>query len=142
MHDLLDQLLRLLVIHGIDFADSAFVRLLESLILTLELFEVLSEGLVFLGQVDVLLLMGALLIHKPFLDVTNERHRFTLLFTQQFGRRFVYFLALSKHAVIELQLLVVKLKNCLHILHTLLQCLHFFLQLNLLVDLLVSIPRT
>jgi hypothetical protein len=72
VHDFLNQLTCLFVIHRVNLTDAAFVSLLETLVLCLQLFEVLSERLVFLSQVDILLLVGALLIHKPFLDGSDK----------------------------------------------------------------------
>ena len=72
VHDLLDQLLCFLVIHCVDFADAAFVCLFEPLVFCLKLFEILCERFIFLGQIDILLLVGSLLVYESFFDSSDK----------------------------------------------------------------------
>lgn len=51
----------------------------------------------------------------------------------------VYFCALAKHLSVEIKLFFVKTINSLHVLHALLENLHFLLELDFLVGLIVGV---
>ena len=72
MHDLLDEFLSFFLIHTPDFTDLAVICFFESFIFGLEFLEVISEGFIFLGQVDITLLVTSLFFQEPFLNGSDQ----------------------------------------------------------------------
>ena len=139
VHDFLNEFLGFLLIHGPDLTDTSVISLLKTFILRLQLLEVVGKRLIFFCEVDVVLLMTALFLQEPFPNSTYQRHSLTPLLSQSLGSCVVHFFSLPEHTVVEFQLLVIQFEDSLHVFHALLQCLHFFFQLNLLVNLFVCI---
>ena len=115
-----DELLRLLLVHRPNLADACVVRLFKSLVLGLQFLEVVGEGLVLFGQLDVGLLVRLLFFVEPFLDRIDQRKGLAPLLAERFSRGLVHLLTLFEDGVVELQLLIVEFENGLHVFHALL----------------------
>lgn len=139
VHDLLNQIACLLVVHGPDLLDALVIGLFKSLEALLQLDELVCEQLVVLrvGRVQILRIR---LLHFEELKLVAEALTvFGKLGLQAFLLLLEDLLALEEDVVVEAQLLLVQLVNGLHVLHALLEDLHFSLQLDFLLGLLVRV---
>ncbi len=139
VHDLFDKTTGFLIVHCPDFLDALVISFFESLEAFLQLDEFVGEQLVILSVCGVLILSISLLHFEKFIFINKA----SLFFVEhQFETFFLlveYLLALEQHIVVKAQFFLIKLVNCFHILHALLQNLHLSLQLDLLLCLLVCI---
>ena len=139
LHDLLNQVSGLLVVHGPDFLDSVVVRLFKSLVLLLEVLEPGCELLVLVGQLNVLLL-EALGLDSELLGHLAEGDLGTALsVVEGLLHLLVDTLSFEEDLVVEFKLLLVKSVDSFHVLHALLENLHLGLQLDLGLVLLVGV---
>jgi len=139
VHDLLDEVACLRVIHGPDLLDALVIGLLKPLKSLLKLDVLIGELLVFLCvrvvNIFCLLLLNReeclLLKTNPFISSQFELQTFLLLLE--------YKLTLLQDDVIEDKFRLVKFVDGLHVFHALLEDLHLSLELDLLLSLLVGI---
>jgi hypothetical protein len=139
MHDFLNQVASLLVVHRPDFLDTLLISLFKLFESLLKLDELIREPLVVLGVVRVKF-FGLSLLHPeepPFLS--QSRVVLLQLLAESLLLLQIHLLTLVKHIVIEAELLLVELVYGLHVFHTFLKDLHLRFQLNLLLSLLVGI---
>ena len=139
MHEFLNKVASLGIVHSPDLLNTLVISLLEPLETFLQLDELISEDLIFLGQLCVQILSFSDL-HLESLKFVTIAHR--VLIESSF-KTFPLFgencLTLAQHLVVENELLIVEPIDGLHILHTLLKDLHLGLKLDLLLGLLVRI---
>ena len=81
VHNLLHLFLSLLVIHTVNLSYSPIISLLKTFKFRLQFLEIISESLVFFGQVDVVGLMGGLFFLETFFYGADERHGLAFLST-------------------------------------------------------------
>ena len=139
VHDLLDELASLLIVHRPDLLDALVIGLLEPLKTLLELDELVSEQLVVLGVRRVQGLGLILRLPEELVLFTIALHILLKLGPQALLLLEEHRLALLEHIVIEAQFLLIQLVDGLHVLHALFKDLHLSLELDLLLGLLVGI---
>ena len=139
MHELLNKITGLCIVHSPDLFNTLVIGLFEPLKTFLKLDELISKVLIFLGKESVQslgfsdlhfeCLQFFTIIGRVFLESSSE----TLsLFLEDH-------LTLLKDLVVENKLLIVQSVDGLHIFHALFKDLHFSLKLDLLLSLLVGI---
>ena len=139
VHDLLDEVAGLLVVHRPDLLDSLLISFLKLFEALLELDELVGEELVLFGVIGVLV-FGLSLLHLEELDlVTVTSLVLVELELESLLLLVKDLLSLEEDIVVEAKLLLVKLVDGLHVFHALLKDLHLSLKLNLLLGLLVGI---
>lgn len=139
VHDFLDQLFGLHLVHVPDLLNAHLVRLHEILKLGLQVGELLRQLFVLDSEVSVSLLSFFLLGEELLFDLALHFFELAFLFPLRLDSGFIDFDLLLEHAVVESQLFLVKLVHCLHVLHAFLKYLHFFLQLNFLLGLVIRV---
>ena len=139
VHDLLDKITRLLIVHRPDLLDLLVVSLFELLKALLKLDELVCEQLVVLceGGVEILGICHLdielnLIISETIFVLIQFQLQALLLLVKDC-------LALIENLVVEAELLLVELVDGLHVFHALLKNLHLSLKLDLLLGLLVGI---
>ena len=139
VHELLNEVTGLGIVHSPDLLDTLIISLFEPFETFLELDELISEDLIFLGEFCVQIL-GFSDLHLESLKFLTIIHRipikscFETLFLFSEDR-----LTLVEHLKVEQELLIIKSVDSLHVFHALLKDLHLSLELDLLFGLLVSI---
>ena len=139
VHNLLNQLLSLLLVHAPDFLNAGLISLLEALKLLLEILKDVSVILIVLGLSNIDLLVLSLLLKELLLLVSDGLHDLTLLLLEVVSSGLVDLLTLLEHSEVELELLVVQFEDGLHVFHALLEGLHLLFKLDLLVGLSVGV---
>lgn len=139
VHDLLDEILRLRLIHVPYLLDAHFIGLHEVLKLSLEIGELLSKLFVLNSEIAVSLLSLLLFGEKLLLYLALNFFELALLFSLRLNGCLIDLDLLLEDAVVESKLLLVELVDSLHVLHAFLQDLHLLLQLDLLLRLIVSV---
>ena len=129
------------LVHWPNFIKSILVTFFKTLKLFLEHKIIICEFFISFGLFLVIRFVLHLQVFRSFnyLPQSILSFSFALL-------KFLYFLginllSLSKDIVIKLKFLWIQLENSLHILHTLLKDLHFLLELNLLISLVICMSR-
>ena len=139
MHELLNKITGLSIVHSPDLLNTLVIGLFEPLETFLKLNKLISKVLIFLSEESVQslgfsdlhfeCLQFFTIIGRVFLESSSE----TLsLFSEDH-------LTLLEDLVVENKLLIVQSVDSLHIFHALLKDLHFSLKLDLLLSLLVGI---
>ena len=139
MHEFLNEVTGLGIVHSPDLLDTLVIGLFESLETFLQLDELISEDLIFLGQLRVQTL-GFCDLHLESLKFITIAHR--VLIKSSFETLSLFSkdcLTLTEHLEVENQLLIIESVDGLHVFHALLKDLHLGLKLDLLLGLLVSI---
>ena len=139
MHDLLDQVTCLLIIHRPDLLDLLVIGLLELFKAFLKLDVFIRKLLVLLGVVCVQVFGISHLGIKQFLFVSESIFVLVEFELQALLLLVEDLLALEEHIIVEAKLLLVELVDSLHVFHALFEDLHFGLELDLLLGLLVRI---
>ena len=139
MHDLLDEVTGLLVVHGPNFFDALVICLFKFFETLLEFDKLIGELLVLLCAFGVCIPGFGLLNSKLFDLFTKFIHVRVLLRPEALLLLREDILTLVENIVVEGQLLLIELVNGLHVLHALFEDLHLGLQLDLLLSLLVSV---
>ena len=139
MHEFLNEVTGLGIVHSPDLLDTLVIGLFESLETFLQLDELISEDLIFLGQLRVQTL-GFCDLHLESLKFITIAHR--VLIKSSFETLSLFSkdcLTLTEHLEVENQLLIIESVDGLHVFHALLKDLHLGLKLDLLLGLLVRI---
>lgn len=139
VHDFLYHLFSLGLIHVPDFFDAYLVGLHEVLELSLEISKLFGQLLVLNSEVAVSLLSLLLLGEELLLYLALHFFELALLLSLRLDGGLVDLDLLLQDAVVERELLLVKLVDRLHVLHTFLKDLHLLLQLDLLLSLVVRV---
>ena len=139
LNDLVDESAHFMLVHGPDLVETVLIALLKTLELVLELLELLGELLVVVSELDVLPLEVLGLAVELLLDCAEDVLVATLLGLERVDGRVVDLFALLQYLVVELELLLVETVHGLHVLHALFEDLHFLLELDLLLSLIVGV---
>ena len=139
VHNLLDEITRLLIVHRPDLLDLLVVSLFELLKALLKLDELVCEQLVVLGEGGVEILGISHLDIELYLIISK-----TIFVLVQFKLQALLLLvenclALIENLIVEAELLLVELVDGLHVFHALLKNLHLSLKLDLLLGLFVGV---
>ena len=139
VHDLLDEVASLLIVHGPDLLNTLVVSNFKLFKALLELDKLVCKQFVFLGVVRVHGFGFKLLI----LELRDLLAKLLGILAQLGLQALLLFckdcLPLVEHVVVEVELLLVELVDGFHVLHALLQDLHLGLELDLLLGLLVGV---
>ena len=139
MHELLNEVTGLGIVHGPDLLDTLVISLFESLETFLQLDELISEDLIFLGELCVQS-SGFCDLHLESFKFITIAHR--VLIESSFETLSLFSkdcLTLAQDLEVENKLLIIESVDGLHVFHALLKDLHLGLKLDLLFGLLVSI---
>ena len=139
VHELLNEVTGLGIVHSPDLLNTLIISLFKPFETFLELDELISEDLIFLGQRCVQIL-GFSDLHLESLKFITIAHR--VLIKSSFETLSLFSkdcLTLTEHLEVENQLLIIESVDGLHVFHALLKDLHLGLKLDLLLGLLVSI---
>ena len=141
IHNFLNNFLCFLFVHFPDFLETVVVGLFEAFELFLQLLKLLCELLKFTGVLQVLAVEFSKLLVVGLLDFSDDGGVPLLSSLEHLTSLQVDRGSLVEDLCVEVKLLLVESVDGLHVLHTFLQNLHFFLQLNFLLGLIVSILR-
>ena len=139
VHDFLDEVAGLLVVHRPNLLDALVVRLLKLLEALLQLDELVGEELVVLSVQRVLVLRLRLLVLELLELLAQALRVLVKLRLEALLLLLEDLLALVEYVVVEAELLLVQPVDRFHVLHALLEDLHLRLQLDLLLGLLVRV---
>ena len=128
-----------MLIHGPDLVKAVLVTLLESLEFVLQLLKLFGEFLIIVSELDVLALKVFRLSLELLLNCTQY-----VLIASLFGLEggncvAVDLFSFLKYLMVELKLLLVESIYGFHVLHALLENLHFLLELDFLFGLVVGV---
>jgi len=139
VHDFLDEGASLHDVHALNLLEALVVSLLEFFKTLLELDKLVREQFVILGVSSVRVLsLDQLILERLFL--LTEIRRILLQFVPQTLLLFLEDrLTLIEHLMVEEELRLIQLVDGLHVLHALFEDLHFGLELDLLLSLLVRV---
>lgn len=139
VHNFFDKLFGLSVVHVPNFLNAVLIGLHKVFELGLQISELFRKFLVLNRQVFICFLRLLLLcvVTLNYLPLNLFVPAFFFLLVLEGGLVDANFLL--KHAVIEVELLLVKFVHCLHVLHALLKDLHLLFKLNFLFSLVVCI---
>ena len=139
VHDLLDEVSRLLIVHGPDLLDALVIGDFKLFKAFLKFNELIGEQLVLLGVVHVSI-FGFSLLNLELDDFFTKTLR--VLVQLRFETLHLLSedqLSLGQYVVVKAELLLVQFIHSFHILHALLKNLHFRLEFDLLFGLLISV---
>lgn len=139
LYNLVDESTDFMFIHGPDFVKTIFIALFKALEFILKFLELFSELLIVIGQLDVISLEILRLSLKLFFNRSQYVLIASIFSFQRCNCVAVDLFSLLQYLVIKLQLFLIQAIDRLHILHALFEYLHFLLELNLLLGLIVSI---
>lgn len=139
VHNLLDEITRLLIVHRPDLLDLLVVSLFELLKALLKLDELVCEQLVVLGEGGVEILGISHLDIELYLIISKTIFVLIQLKLQALLLLVENCLALIENLIVEAELLLVELVDGLHVFHALLKNLHLSLKLDLLLGLFVGV---
>ena len=139
VHNLVDKLASLGIIHAPDILDTLVVCSLELFKTLLQLDKLVGEDLVLFGVVLILNLGLCKLISVQIHLVSESLIVFLKLGSESLLLLKVNLLSFIEHFIVEAKLFLIELVDGLHVFHALFEDLHLSLELDLLLSLLVGI---
>lgn len=139
LYNLVDESTNFVLIHRPNFIEAILITLFKSLEFVLKLLELLGELLVVISKLDVLSLVLLALSLKLFLDSSEYVLVSSFLGLETSDGIVVDLFSLLENLQVELKFLLIESVDTLHIFHALFKDLHFLLELDLLLSLIIGI---